>query len=376
MTHPTLESTIGGKLIGFIHALRKAEFNVSTQEVVVMGQALSHLDEPDADASRHVMRALCCQSRQQWKQFNTLFDRYWINDNNEIDLEALAEENPFGNKIGVVGIASGAHEEVQPDDSGAGGGAGKQTAISKADFRFLKNVVAMKRIEILADRLAYQIRPILSRRREATKKAGQLALGPTLRQSIRTAGEPMVPWFSRRKTEPPHLVILHDVSHSMTFNNPLLFRFTRSLVKRFSKSDAFVFHTRLYCVTPILKLNAVSQIQSILERNNRLWLGGTCIADSLREFRENFADQTIRRSTILLIVSDGFDSNDPEQLASELKALKYRCRKLIWMNPMLGREGFNPNKDSVYNIKRNVDSLLPAHSLDALRQCVTVIGRQ
>ena len=76
----------------------------------------------------------------------------------------------------------------------------------------------------------------------------------------------------------------------------------------------------------------------------------------------------------MLIISDGFDANEPELLAQVLIKLKRRSRRVIWLNPMLERQGFNPEKEEVWNVKRNVDYLLPAHSLKSLELCVAAIA--
>jgi uncharacterized protein with von Willebrand factor type A (vWA) domain len=93
----------------------------------------------------------------------------------------------------------------------------------------------------------------------------------------------------------------------------------------------------------------------------------------LLEFRENHAGKILNPGSIVMIISDGFDSNNPGQLAGELKWLKSRCDKVVWLNPMLERQGFNAEKDEVWNIRRNVDHLLPAHSLEALRNSIRMI---
>jgi uncharacterized protein with von Willebrand factor type A (vWA) domain len=159
----------------------------------------------------------------------------------------------------------------------------------------------------------------------------------------------------------------------MTFNNPLLIRFTRGLARHLKKSKVFVFHTRLFPATEIFREKTLSRMRDALERNNRLWLGGTCIADSLLEFREKYAQEIIKPGSVVMIISDGFDTNNPDHLASELKWLKARCSKVVWLNPMLGREGFNADKEDVWNIRRNVDHLLPAHSLESLRGSIRMI---
>ena len=205
---------------------------------------------------------------------------------------------------GLAGIGTGTDvfDTYKRDEAGVGAGAGRQTTITKADFRFLNNRDAMRRIERLAEQLAARLPMRLGRRRKITRRTGQLALRPTLRASVRRGGLPLDPRYSMRKRELPRLVLLHDVSHSMTFNNPLLFRFTRGLVRRFGTAEAFVFHTRLFRVTPMYREVSLTRMRERLEENNWLWMGGTCIADSLAEFGEQYASSMRQTKTILIII--------------------------------------------------------------------------
>ena len=159
----------------------------------------------------------------------------------------------------------------------------------------------------------------------------------------------------------------------MTFNNPLLVRFTRGLICRFHDSHAFIFHTRLHQATGIFRQRTMEQMKIELERNNRLWLGGTCIADSLHEFRRSYGKRLLTPSTRVIIISDGLDSNDLERLERELAILKRQSRMILWLNPMLGRSGFDAEKREVRSIRKRVDHLLPAHNLASLRRSIRVL---
>ena len=277
-------------ILGFVRWLRGMEFDVSAADAVLIGRALTGLPSPDPQISRYACRALCSRSKDEWQRFDSLFDTYWFP---ESDLTAEgsghedAEPSPPGIG-GLAGIGTGVDVFKSYDADTAGAGAGRQATIAKADFRFLDNRNAMRRVEELAERLAKQMPVRLSRRRKLTRQAGQLALRPTLRASVRFGGLPLDPWFSRRRSEPRNIVLLHDVSHSMTFNNPLLFRFVRGLVRRFNTTEAFVFHTQLFRVTPMYREASITRMRELLEHNNKLWLGGTCIADSLAGFRAQY----------------------------------------------------------------------------------------
>lgn len=367
-------------ILGFIYWLRKAEFGVSTEDATLISRVLTGLSSPDLRFSRAACRAVCCRRKGDWQRFEALFDAYWFPepDRTTGGQDDPETPTPTRQRGGLAGIGTGVDifDSYSRDDASIGAGAGRQSMIAKADFRFLNDRGAMRRVEELAERLAKQMPVRLSRRRKLSRRSGQLALRPTLRASVRYGGLPIEPWYSRRRLEPPNIVLLHDVSHSMTFNNPLLFRFTRGLVRRFNTAEAFVFHTRIFRVTPMYREASLVRMKELLEQNNKLWLGGTCIADSLACFRSQFSNQVVKSDSLLIIISDGFDSNEPDQLIDELRALKRRCRRLIWLNPMLERAGFDAGKEAVHNVRRNVDQLLPAHSLDALRRCIRTISSQ
>jgi len=224
----------------------------------------------------------------------------------------------------------------------------------------------MRHAEQLAERIVRHIPHTKQRRREPNRRQGQLAIRPTLRHSIRFGGMPLQPVYSRKRQAPPKIVVLHDVSHSMTFNNPLLFRFTRGLVRRFRSVEAFVFHTRLFRVTPMYRETSLQRMREHLEAHNHLWMGGTCIADSLAEFRTRFSHEILCPRSLVIIISDACDSNTQEELARELGALSNNCKRIFWLNPMLEREGVDPFSPALQYVRKHVDKLLPAHSLNAL----------
>ncbi len=317
---------VKARLLDFVNCLREAKFDVGIPDAAQMGMVLQELERPDLTATKTAFRTLCCRSHDDWLRFNPVFNEFWLPRDDpalagEPDSNPESQPTRRGGISGIGGVTEQQSDLYDPG-KGAGAGAGKQNTVSQADFRFLNDRSAMRRVEHLAEQLASSIRPRLSRRRKLSNRGRQLALRHTFRKSVSTGGEPLKTWKFRRKPEPRDLVILHDVSHSMTFNNPLLIRFTRGLARRLKTSEVFVFHTRLFPATAIFREKTLYRMREALEGNNRLWLGGTCIADSLLEFRENHAGKILNPGSIVMIISDGFDSNNPGQLASELKGIK------------------------------------------------------
>ena len=105
-------------------------------------------------------------------------------------------------------------------------------------------------------------------------------------------------------------------------------------------------------------------------------MGGTCIAESIDKFNQHFAKKTLTSKTIVLIISDGFDTNEPDYLARELEKLKRRCWKILWLNPMLGREGYDPDKKSMRAAMPFLARHDSANNLDALQNTINYITRE
>jgi len=159
--------------------------------------------------------------------------------------------------------------------------------------------------------------------------------------------------------------MLLDVSHSMAQYSILLGRFMRGLALAFPDVEAFVFHTRLIRVTDVFRHTDPGELRRRLESMSEVWFGGTRIADSLAQFNREFAPRILTGRTIVLIMSDGFDTDDPADLANELLRIRARASKVVWLNPMMGRAGYEP-EEGMASVLPHLDHLAPSHSLQAL----------
>lgn len=363
------------RLLGYINLLRRGGYAIGVQETMDALRALQLPLFPEQQYTRHVLRALTCRDHDQWRRFDDLFRQYWFpqaqgDPANSSNLPAPPRRHHSGGIAGIGG-SSHAHEEAVRDLSGIlGAGAGRQRTITRADFRFLQDRQAAQEAERLAERLAEQWRKRLRRRVQVSRHGKKLDMRKTLRGNLRFGGLPLNPFRLRRRREPPHLIMLHDVSHSMAWNNPLLFRFARGLVRTFPSCEAFAFHTRLFHVTPLYRERSLDTMKQRLETHNHLWLGGTCIADSIRYFVRHFGRTLLKPGTTIIIMSDGFDTNDPALLGAALEDLKSRARRIVWLNPMLGREDYRPDEDFMRLVAPLIDLLAPAHSVGALEDAI------
>jgi len=321
------------------------------------------------------MRALTCRSHTEWQKFDQHFRRYWFPEELEIkEYDLLAQIDPrlrSQNRVsGISGTSSREPDSIYGDAGLRGTGAGNQRNITRTDYRFLNDRQAMRQVEKLAERLAQQLKRKLSRRYTYKTRGTRLNLRKTIRNNLSSAGFPARRIFSNRRKDPIQLVIFHDISHSMAWNNPLLFRFARGLVRTFKGSHAFAFHTRLFPVTHYYREQSLDVMRQKLEANNRLWMGGTRIGESLATFNRDYARGIVSPKTIVIIISDGFDTDDAECLDKELNQLAVSCKKIIWLNPMLGRPGVTTTADDLQKLFPQVDQFIAANSLYGLQQSV------
>lgn len=360
------------RMTDFVHHLRDNGHTIGIKELADSMKIISESNHPDKDLTKHCLRSLCCRSKQEWQQFDHLFDTYWYQEAVEETANTKKINTPVINKSGgLVSGMAGTTSFFETLSNSSGKGAGKQKTIAKADFRFLNNHHAMREAEVLAEKLALQLKARTRIHRKIQSTGSKMELRHTLRHSMSSGGIPLKPIFSVKYKKPPHLVLLHDVSHSMNWNNPLLFRFARGLIRACPDSDAFVFHTHLFCVTDIYREKSITQMREKLESNNHLWLGGTCIAESLETFNKQHARIALRKDSVVIIISDGFDTDTSDSLVKQLKKIKNNCKQILWLNPMLGREGFAIDDDeTMLAAKPYIDQFAAAHSVDALRHVI------
>lgn len=368
----------GGQIARFVRCLRREGFDVGIRETEDALRVAAGDNLLDDRLLRSCLRGLCCRDRRDWRRFDEVFQTFWFPQSVPVRDDAAARIDPRIGRAqggGATGLAGASKAE---DDELRAGGAGRQRTLARADFRFLTDLLGQREMEELAGRLALRIRRQATRRRRE-KHAGRIIhMRRTFRRSLATGGQPVHLRYLAPRQELPRLLLLQDVSHSMAGYSPLLTRFARGLIRVFPRSEAFVFHTRLYRVSHLYRESDVVELQRRLEHYQHLWLGGTQIAESLQRFNANYASRFATRQSIALIMSDGFDTDEPEDLARELDRLRERVRRVVWINPMLGRRNASDeaNGDITRGLARLVDFVAPGHSVHGLEAAVQYLADQ
>lgn len=373
-----LADTLLDHLLGFLHHMRSNGFHLGIQEdldVMKMAESGILLQQKRL---RWELRALLCSSADDWRRFDKLFDTFWMTPNGTRE-QASSYSKKLESEKGLDGgqQGGGGDEAVEADqaeegdasDAGEGGskgGASVQQVTAKTDFRQLSDESQMREMELLVERMAKKMRRRMTRRQRLQRQGRRINLRQTIRNSLRYGGTPLELAFMKRKKQVPRLILLLDVSRSMSLYSFLFLRFARGIVEAFKDADAFVYHTRLVHVTDALRERDMTKAKEKLALMSSGWSGGTRIGECLQMFNHEYGRRIVNSRSIVMIISDGYDTGEPKQLTEQLQQLKQRARKIVWLNPLLGRDGYEPIAEGMKAALPLLDLFSSAHNLDSL----------
>ena len=235
-----------------------------------------------------------------------------------------------------------------------------------------------------AQRLLAQLRGLFellpSRRSRRAARPGVPDWRATLGQMARHGGELHGLRWRAPQQKPAPLVLLADISGSMSRYSRMLLHFAHGLGLAegagAGRVESFVFGTRLTRTTRLLKHRDPDLAVGVVVRAVADWSGGTRITSSLHEFNQRWARRVLSGQATVLLISDGLEHGDTAALGFEMERLHKRCRRLIWLNPLLRFARFEPKAAGILAMLPHVDHFLPAHNLQSLADLVQVLGGQ
>ncbi|HEV8580483.1 MAG TPA: VWA domain-containing protein [Thermoanaerobaculia bacterium] len=209
-------------------------------------------------------------------------------------------------------------------------------------------------------------RPVRTRRFAPDPHGSRVDLARTVRESVKTFGDLAPLRFRSRVLLPPPLVVLCDISGSMGRYSEMLLHFLHALLGSRTRVHAFLFATRLTNVTRILRRRDVDEALARCGHEVQDWSGGTRLRTCLHDFNQAWSRRVLGHGGIVLLVTDGLDRDPEPGLNAEADRLHRSCRRLIWLNPLLRWEGFEPRAQGVRALLPHVDEHRPVHNLDSL----------
>jgi uncharacterized protein len=323
----------------------------------------------DRQTFKAALRAVLCSSKADWDLFEELFEAFWSGEDSrrrvQLRMRAVSEKPLESQQEKALAVPiPGKIETAEGQEGKSVLGATVLERLRQADFSQIAQG-DLADLEQIALRLLRQMSLRLSRRLRAARARGKVDLRRTIRQSISRGGDPIYLSFRNRRLQQLKLVILLDVSGSMNPYSLFLVRFAYALQKYFKRVDTFLFSTRLTDITAALRTRNLSDALEAVSEEAADWSGGTRIGESLREFTLAHGS-LLSRNTLFLVLSDGWETGDPAVLATELSEIKRRVRKVIWLNPLLGMEGYEPVTRGMSAALPYIDVFAPAHNLQSL----------
>jgi len=360
-------------MVEFCRFARENGLSTSTKETLGCLEVLGNAGITDLHTFRLALRAVLCASKDEWDLFDDLFDCFWHavalrHGRGSGRSSPRAPRDASTREAGTAPWVLGAHEAsgLEPrDEAKALAGASASERLRKIDFSQVPQH-DLAGLERVAQRLLRQMSRRVSRRLRPRRCRGPVDLRRTIRLNISRGGEPIDLSRRDRNLQQPRIVILLDVSGSMNLYSLFLLRFAYALASCCPRVNAFIFSTCLAEITSLLRGQSLAGALADLSETAAGWSGGTRIGASLSEFNRDYGRRLLSSGTYLMILSDGWDTGEPEFLSGELRTIKRRVRKLIWLNPLLGLQDYEPITRGISAALPFIDVFAPAHNLDSL----------
>jgi uncharacterized protein with von Willebrand factor type A (vWA) domain len=357
-------------LLTFGRVLRQAGIDIHGGRMPEIVDALAHVDLASRAEVYHTCRTLLVHRKDQIAIFDVAFDAFWRAHR----ADAIRNRPQHGNpaSVSVVDmrelIASDTADRDSSNDdstlpervatwSDTGG-------VANRDFaEFTDDEIAEARVAL--SRLVWN--PGERRTRRWVRGRGaRVDLRRAIAESLRTGGDVVRLPRRTRRIRPRPLVLLCDVSGSMERYSRMLLHFAHAVTRRHQRVETFLFSTRLTRVTRELRLAGPDEALASVSRAVTDWSGGTRIGESVREFHQRWSRRVLHRGPVVLLISDGWDRGDPAELGDQIARLRRSCRRLVWLNPLIGTADYAPLTRGLQAALPFVDDFLPARTLTNL----------
>ncbi len=373
------DSGSAARVVGFVVHLRENGLRLGVAEAELSLQALIKSNAVLPDECRRVLRAVCTSCKEESERFDALFDSYWMDAGRVRQSIAPKAQSTLSDHVhssrdgtGQDKGTSGTSTAPDTDDGAADSdGTGKliateQRNLNRRDLRDLVRAGEIAEAEAVARRLGSALRDRRSRRRVAARKGDQLHFRKTIRRSLSTGGEPLRLLRKRRPDRTRKIAALVDVSGSMSVYAQVFLAFLAGLMRADKDADAYLFHTRLVRITEALRdkdaMKAIGRMSLMADGYG----GGSKIGTSLGRFADSYAKRFVDGRSVVLILSDGCDTEPPEHLATALAKLKKRGCKIIWLNPLKGWRDYAPVAGGMAAALPHLDMFKAANTLGDL----------
>ncbi|WP_051341089.1 vWA domain-containing protein [Azospirillum halopraeferens] len=389
-TSPVGEARLAVNLMHFARALRAAGLPVGPGTLLRAIEAVETVGLGDRRDFYWALHAVFVTRREQRTVFDQAFHVFWRNPDllkrmmgmmlpglrtGPDDRKALSRRVADALRGPGADDGAAAQEPERTEvESDAAFTVSDRELLQGKDFESMSAEELAQARRLMA-RLVLPVAAVPTRRFRPDPRGPRIDPRATLRRMLRSGGDVAEPARARRRTRPPPLVALCDISGSMGRYSRMLLHFLHALTNDRDRVHSFVFGTRLTPVTRHLRRRDVDAALDAVSAAVPDWSGGTRIAATLHAFNRVWARRVLGQGAIVLLITDGLDRDAGAGLAAEAARLHRSCRRLIWLNPLLRWEGFAPRASGVRALLPHVDEFRPVHSLNSLVDLARALER-
>ena len=386
------ETRPAGKLafnvLHFARLLRRAGLPVGPADMLAAEQAVGLVDISHREQVRTALRATMVHRHEHEDLFHQAFRMFWRDPERDRAAAALAlldasEDKPReralpGSRRLAEAMAGPPKPREKPPEERSEIDAimavSERERLQQMDFEAMSAAdIARAKAEIRTLTLPLDLRR--TRRRRPDPAGPHIDLRATIRSSLRHGGEILTIDSSRHVTRPPPLVVITDISGSMSRYAQILLHFLHAVANDRDRVSVFLFGTRLSNITRQLRHRDPEMAFQLVSHSVPDWSGGTRIGEALEEFNRRWARRVLGQGAVVLLVTDGLDRDGAQGLAENMERLHKSCRRLIWLNPLLRWEGFEPKSQGIRAMLPHVDEFRPVHNLASLRALIQTLSR-
>ncbi len=369
-------SVLRARLTGFAGFLRANGYAVGGADATRVLETAGRVGILDSDILRWSLKALLCGRGDEWRRFDALFNAYFMPPNKKVIAETSDKKSGPREWGGTMDDSDNPLPLAREGRDGAGDdddppdrhGASRLESLASTDFRDLDRADQVRDIEALMRLFARRLKHLQLRREARFDRGRRLDLQGTIRKSVASGGTPIrLAWKDRRRVR-PRLVLLLDVSRSMSPYSFFYLRLARALCAELADVHCLIFHTRITAIGDALRDPDPWRAQERLHLLAAGWGGGTRIGECVQDFNRRHAPRLVHARTAVILVSDGYDTGEPELLGTALGDLRRRARRIVWLNPLLNLPDFTPVSRGMQAALPHLDCFAPGADLAGIRR--------
>lgn len=400
---PVAPALIRSNLLTFGRRLREAGLPVGSGQILALLEAMSAIDVFRHEDVYYAARSTVVTRPEQIPIFDAQFSLFWreLLGARPAPLDPFVPENAPGeppipdaskkkteqrpspdgaeNEKDIFHVSEGEEEQIareeeyeaSPDDIML---FSSREQLRKKDFSQCspEEIAEARRI---IEGMTWRLGARRTRRRQRAKHGRFIDPRSTMRGALKHGGVPIDLRRQKRKIRTRPLVVICDISGSMDRYARLLLRFVHALGQGLENTEVFVFGTRLTRITRELRKRDVDTALNQVVASVDDWSGGTRIGEAIKTFNFKWARRVLRSGATVVVISDGWDRGDPALLGSEMARLQRSCRRLIWLNPLLGAPGYQPLTQGMRAALPYIDEFMPIHNLQSLEALAVLLSQ-